>query len=128
MLLRHSILISELYGLVFVVASIFGGSLLLGATLGEDYAQAAPLLSLLMLATTFELLATVLRTAGYAMGHAGKILRLHLIGSVLYLLAFVVLTPYAGLIGPGLAACLAALVPLGGMWLLMRKNFRKSTA
>jgi len=128
LMLRHALLISAMYGLVFVVASIFGGSLLLGSTFGEDYEQAAPLLSLLMLATTFELLATVLRTAGYAMGHAGKILRLHLIGSVLYLLVFVVLTPYAGLIGPGLAACLAALVPLGGMWLLMRKNFRKSTA
>ena len=124
-MLRRALLISALYGLVFVAASILGGTFLLRGTLGEDYAQAAPLLSLLMLAATFELLATVLRTAGYAMSHAGKILRLHLISSALYLFLFVVLTPYAGLTGPGLAACIASLVPLGGMWLLMRSHFSK---
>lgn len=124
-MIQRAILICALYGLVFVAVSIFGGSLLLTSMLGKDYAQAAPLLSLLMLATTFELLATVLRSAGYAMGYAGKILRLHLISSVLYLLLFFVLTPYAGLIGPGLAACIASLVPLGGTWLLIRNQFRK---
>jgi len=124
-IIQRAILICALCGLVFVAVSIFGGSLLLTNTLGKDYAQAAPLLSLLMLATTFELLATVLRSAGYAMGYEGKILRLHLISSVLYLLTFVVLTPYAGLIGPGLAACIASLVPLAGTWLLIRNQFRK---
>ncbi len=124
-IIQRAILICALCGLVFVAVSIFGGSLLLTNTLGKDYAQAAPLLSLLMLATTFELLATVLRSAGYAMGYEGKILRLHLISSVLYLLTFVVLTPYAGLIGPGLAACIASLVPLVGTWLLIRNQFRK---
>jgi len=123
-IIQRAILICALCGLVFVAVSIFGGSLLLTNTLGKDYAQAAPLLSLLMLATTFELLATVLRSAGYAMGYEGKILRLHLISSVLYLLAFVVLTPYAGLIGPGLAACIASLVPLVGTWLLIGKQIR----
>ena len=123
-MIQRAILICALYGLVFVAVSIFGGSLLLTNTLGKDYAQAAPLLSLLMLATTFELLATVLRSAGYAMGYEGKILRLHLISSVLYLLTFVVLTPYAGLIGPGLAACIASLVPLVGTWLLIGKQIR----
>jgi len=123
-IIQRAILICALCGLVFVAVSIFGGSLLLTNTLGKDYAQAAPLLSLLMLATTFELLATVLRSAGYAMGYEGKILRLHLISSVLYLLTFVVLTPYAGLIGPGLAACIASLVPLGGTWLLIGKQIR----
>jgi len=123
-IIQRAILICALCGLVFVAVSIFGGSLLLTNTLGKDYAQAAPLLSLLMLATTFELLATVLRSAGYAMGYEGKILRLHLISSVLYLLTFVVLTPYAGLIGPGLAACIASLVPLVGTWLLIGKQIR----
>jgi len=124
-ILKRALLVSALYGLVFVAVSTFGGSFLLTGTLGEDYAQAAPLLTLLMLAATFELLSTVLRSAGYAMGHAGKILRLHVISSVLYLLMFVVLTPYAGLTGPGLAACMASLVPLGGIGLLIRKQLRK---
>lgn len=123
-LLKRALSIATLYGLVFVAASLLGGSYILTNTLGEDYAQAAPLLSFLMLATTFELLATVLRTAGYAMGHASKILRLHLISSVLYLLMFVVLTPQLGLIGPGLTACIATSVPLGGTWLLIRNHLR----
>ena len=125
-ILQRALLASALYGLLFVAASTFGGSFLLTGALGADYAQAAPLLSLLMLAATFELLATMLRSAGYAMGHAGKILRLHLISSMLYLLLFVVLTPYTGLIGPGLAACMASLVPLVGIGLLIRKQFAKN--
>jgi O-antigen/teichoic acid export membrane protein len=124
-MLRRALLISALYGLVFIAASIAGGSQVLTAALGADYAQAAPLLSLLMIAATFELLATVLRTAGYAMSHAGRILHLHLISSVLYLILFVVLTPHAGLTGPGFAACIASLVPFGGMWALMRNDIRK---
>ncbi len=121
-LLKRSLLVSALYGMVFVVASIFLGGLVLGGALGEDYAQAAPLLSLLMLATTFELLATVLRSAGYAIGHAGKILRLHLISTVIYFVMFVALTPFLGLTGPGLAACIASVIPLGGIWLLIRRQ------
>lgn len=124
-LLKRSLLVCALYGLVFVAASMLGGGLVLSGALGEDYAQAAPLLTLLMLATTFELLATVLRSAGYAMGHAGKILRLHLISAVIYLLMFVVLTPYLGLTGPGLAACIASAVPLGGIWLLIHRQLNK---
>lgn len=125
-LLRRAVLVSALYGLVFVAASTFGGSLMLTGALGKEYAEAAPLLSLLMLATTFELLATVFRTAGYAMGHAGSILRLHVISSVLYLIMFVLLTPRTGLIGPGLAACIASLVPLIGLWLLIRNHFHRT--
>ncbi len=124
-LIKRALSVSTLYGLVFVAASVFGGPMVLTGALGEDYAQAAPLLSLLMLATTFELLATVLRSAAYAMGHAGKILRLHLMSSVLYLLMFTVITPYTGLIGPGLAACIATLVPLVGTWSLIRYSLAK---
>ena len=123
-LLKRSLVISAGYGLVFVVAAWLGGGLVLGGAFGEDYAQAAPLLSLLMLATTFELLATVLRSAGYAMGYAGKILRLHVTSSVIYLLIFALLTPYMGLTGPGIASCIAAAVPLCGIWLLIRPQLK----
>lgn len=124
-LLKRALLISALYGLFFVASSTFGGTFLLTAALGEEYSQAAPLLSLLMLAATFELLSSVLRSAGYAMGHAGKILRLYVISSALFLLLFAVLTPYTGLKGPGLAACVASLVPLVGTGLLIRKQLAK---
>jgi len=123
-LLKRSLLISALYGLVFVAISVFGGELVLGGALGEDYAQAAPLLTLLMLATMFELMATVLRSAGYAMGYAAKILRLHLMSSVIYLLMFVVLTQYLGLTGAGLASWIASVVPISGTWLLIRQQLK----
>lgn len=123
-ILRRALLISATFGLLFTALSIFGGVFLLASTLGDDYALAAPLLSWLMLAATIELLAGALRAAGYAMGQAGKILWLHLTSSVLYIALFAVLTPYAGLIGPGLAACIAALVPLGGMAFLTLKQLR----
>lgn len=125
-MLWQAILISAMFGVVLIVASMIGGSRLLTGALGADYAQAAPLCSLLLLAATLELMTSVLRLAGYAMGHAGKILRLHLFSSVLYLGLFVALTPYTGLIGPGLAACIAALLPLGGLGLLVIRGIRSA--
>jgi len=124
LILVRAILISALFGLVFILASIFGGVPLLSTALGADYAQAAPLMTLLLLAATIELMATILRAAGYAMGDAGAILRLHVFGSVFYLALFVVLTPYLGLIGPGVAACIAALLPLAGIGLLVIRGIR----
>ncbi len=124
-ILVRSMLIAMFVGLVITTASMFGGSYLLTKALGADYAEAAPLLSLLLLATTLELVATVLRSAGYAMGHAGAILKLHLFSSVLYLASFIVLTPYMGLIGPGFAACIASMVPLVGSGLLVFHDIRK---
>jgi len=124
-ILVRSLLLAMVVGLVIATASAFGGPFVLTKTLGADYAAAAPLLSLLLLATTLELMATVLRSAGYAMGHAAAILKLHLVSSVLYLASFVVLTPYAGLIGPGFAACIASMVPLFGSGLLVFRGIRK---
>ena len=128
MILIRALFFSVVLGLVFIVASILGGSALLTIALGEDYAQAAPLMTLLLLATTIELMATVLRAAGYAIGDAGEILRLHLISSVVYLILFTLLTPYVGLIGPGIAACIAALIPLGGTAYLVISGMRKQRA
>jgi O-antigen/teichoic acid export membrane protein len=124
--LLRALLISAVFGSVFIACSFFGGEILLARALGAGYAPAAPLLTLLMLAATFELLTGALRAAGYAMGQAGKILSLHVVSSVLYLAAFSALTPITGLIGPGLAACIASLVPLGGMaWLTSRQMLRQ---
>lgn len=117
--LARAILISATLGFVFIVLSMIGSATLFTVTLGAEYAQAAPLTTLLLLAATIELMANVLRAAGYATGDAAGILRLYLLSSALYLVLFVVLTPYAGLIGAGIAACIASLVPLGGIGLLI---------
>ncbi len=127
-ILLRSLLISMLAGLVMTAASLFGGAYLFAAALGPEYAAAAPLLSLLLLATTLELMATVLRSAGYAMGHAGAILKQNLFSSVIYLAAFIALTPLLGLIGPGFAACIAMMVPLVGTGFLVRRDMRYQEA
>ncbi len=125
-LLSRALVLSALFGGLFTVASLFGGRWVFGTALGDDYTKAGPLLTLLLIAATLELLATVMRSAGYAMGHAGKILRLHLVSAVIYLAAFVLLTPMTGLLGPGLASCVAAVVPLAGIGLLVLGSMRRA--
>jgi len=105
-------LVAGVAGLVFVALSIvFGDSLL--AIIGVEYVPAAPLLSLLLLAASFDLASASLRAAAYAMGRAATILKIHIAGIVTYLAAFFLLTPLLGLAGPGLAAVLAALLSMG---------------
>lgn len=125
MILLRALLISGLFGLVFIVGSFFGGRLLFSSALGPDYAEAAPLLTLLLLSATLELAGIVLRAAGYAIGHAGGILRLHLVSAVVYLVSFTVLAPRMGLIGPGIAACIAATVTLAGISVMVAKSIRE---
>lgn len=126
MILLRALLISGLFGLVFIIGSIFGGRLLFTSALGPDYAEAAPLMTLLLLSATLELAGVVLRAAGYAIGHAGEILRLHLVSGGIYLVTFWVLTPRMGLIGAGIAACIAATVTLVGISLLVAKSIHNS--
>jgi len=123
-LLGRALLVSGLFGLLLTLVSMFGGRVLFSKALGEAYGQAAPLLTLILLAATIDLVATVLRAAGYAIGHAGKILRLYVIGAVIYLLAFAGLTPLLGLIGPGVAAIIGAVVPSVGIGLLVSRSIR----
>jgi O-antigen/teichoic acid export membrane protein len=104
--------IAGVAGLVFVALSIvFGGSLL--GIIGQEYVPAAPLLSLLLLAASFDLASASLRAAAYAMGRAATILKIHILGIVTYIATFFLLTPLVGLAGPGLAAVLASLFAMG---------------
>jgi O-antigen/teichoic acid export membrane protein len=104
-------IIAGLAGLAFVVFSLFFGAPLLGV-IGEEYVPAATLLSLLLLAASFDLASAPLRAAAYAMGRAGTVLNIHIGGIVTYLSMFFLLTPLTGLTGPGLAAVLASLLAL----------------
>lgn len=98
-------------GLAIVVFSMAFGKTILGI-IGTEYVAASTLLSLLLLAATFDLANAPLRAAAYAMGKAGKVLRIHILGIVSYVTMFFLLTPLMGLSGPGLAAILASLLAL----------------
>lgn len=107
-------------GLLIVALSLVFGESLLGVV-GPDYVPAAPLLSLLLLAASFELASASLRAAAYAMGRAATILKIHILGIVAYFAAFFLLTILLGLSGPGLAAVLASLLSLGLTVRLVRR-------
>ncbi|MEP5839659.1 MAG: lipopolysaccharide biosynthesis protein [Marinobacter sp.] len=111
-------------GALFVTAGYFFGELLLGVLIGPEFVAAAPVLTLLLLASTFDLTASSLRSAAYAIGHAGKVLRLYAMSAVVYLTLFIVFTLKLGLIGSGIAACCAAALPPLAMALLIRKHTR----
>lgn len=104
--------VAGIAGLLIVGLSVvFGDSML--AVVGAEYVPAAPLLSLLLLAASFDLASASLRAAAYAMGRAAAILKIHIVGIVTYFAAFFLFTALLGLEGPGIAAVLASLLSLG---------------
>ena len=112
--------IAGLVGLVFVILSLFFGESVLGIV-GEEYIPASTLLSMLLMAASFDLASASLRAAAYAMGRAGTILNIHIVGIVTYVSMFFLLTPHLGLKGPGLAAIFASLLALGlTAWLVAK--------
>ena len=107
-------------GLLLVLISIPAAAPLLGV-LGSEYTAAAPLVTLMLLAATFELAASPLRAAAYAMGKVSQVLRIYLLSVLVYLGLFWVLTPIMGLPGPGVAANVGTLLTLLLMLGLVRK-------
>lgn len=109
-------------GLLLVLVGYFFGDLLLEAIFGKEFVGAAGLLTLMLLAGSFDLAAASLRSAAYAIGHAGKVLRLHILSAVIYLLLFIALTSQMGLMGAGWATCIAAALPAIAMAILIRQS------
>ena len=105
-------------GLLLVLISIPVAGPLLGL-IGPDYTDAATLLTLMLLAATFELAGSPLRAAAYAMGKVAPILRIHLLGIIVFFALFYLLTPMMGLEGPGVAACVGTLLTLVLMFRLL---------
>jgi len=116
----RSVKIAGAAGLLLVLLSIPAAGPLLGLV-GPEYTQAATLMTLLLLAGTFELASSPLRAAAYAMGRVATVLRIHLLGILIYFGGFYVLAPIWGLMGPGVAACVGTMLTL----LLMLKLVRK---
>ena len=109
-------------GLMFVIVIYFSGNFLLGTLIGDDFVGAVPVLILLLLAASFDLSAASLRSASYAIGYASKVLGLYVGSMFLYLILFVILTKWIGLIGTGIAACVASALPMIFMVLLIEKG------
>ncbi|MFT7620713.1 MAG: O-antigen/teichoic acid export membrane protein [Planctomycetota bacterium] len=113
-------------GLCFVAAGYFFGDDFLRALVGEEFTAAAPVLTLMLLAATFDLVASSLRSAAYAMGKAGNVLRIYAVSAAIYLAFFLAFTSWLGLIGAGIAACIGTVVPPIAMSVLIHKSEHKS--
>ena len=113
-------------GSLFVLTSYFFGEHLLATLLGQQFVAAKSILTFMLLAATLDLTASPLRSALYAMGYAAKAMRLYVVSTSFYLVLFVVLTAKMGLIGAGLAASVAAALPLIGMLVLIHGNRQDS--
>lgn len=109
-------------GVLLVAIGFFLGDLLLSFLVGKAFVAAAPVLTLMLLAATFDLSASPLRSATYAIGDASKALHLYVLSTIIYLVLFVVLTSKFGLIGAGVASCVAAVIPLLGLFILIRNT------
>lgn len=119
-------LYAGVFGLVLTAAIHFGGATLLATLFGRKFAVAAALLTLMMLAATFDLVAAPLRSAAYAIERAGMVLAAYAVATVIYLVLFVVLTPRLDLVGIGVASCVAAALPLLVMVVLLRRGTRRA--
>ena len=106
-------------GILLVLLSIPAAGPILGV-IGSEYTGAAPLLTLMLLAATFELAGSPLRAAAYAMGKVAPILRIHLLSVLIYFGLFYFLTPRLGLQGPGVAASVGTMLTLILMLRLVR--------
>lgn len=128
LIVHRTALLAGGLGLLFVMAGYLWGEFLLETLIGEEFIAAAPVLTLLLLASTFDLTASSLRSAAYAIGHAGKVLRLYALSAVIYITLFILCTLELGLIGSGVAACIAAAIPPLAMALLIRKHLPGNNA
>ncbi len=108
-------------GLLLVLLSIPAAGPILGI-IGPEYSEAAPLLTLMLLAATFELAGSPLRATAYAMGKVAQVLRIYLLSVLIYLSLFYVLIPSMGLLGPGVAASSGTLLTLLLMLRLVRNK------
>jgi len=108
-------------GLLIVVFAWFAGERIL-ALIGESYVPAAPLMVLLLLAASFDLASAPLRASAYAMGNAAGLLRIHILGTAVYVFLFYLITTYTGLLGPGLASILTSLMTFSLTVRLMKRR------
>ncbi len=108
-------------GLLLVLLSIPAAAPILGL-IGPEYTVAASLLTLMLLAATFELAGSPLRAAAYAMGSVAQVLRIYLLSILVYLGLFYLLTPLMGLPGPGVAAVVGTLLTLLLLFGLVRQT------
>jgi len=102
-IIRRSLVVSVLFGGTVALLSLVLGKPAIELLAGPEYLGAVAVIFWLMLSAGLDLGLAALRAAGYAMGFAGTLLRLYLTSLAVYLLLFLTLGQWLGLVGIGLA-------------------------
>jgi O-antigen/teichoic acid export membrane protein len=111
-------------GALLVALSLPFGAYLL-SLIGAEYAQADTLLSLLLVGAALVLAGAPLRTAAYAIGKAGSVLKINLLCMGLYVVMFFIFATTWGLSGPGIAGIISSSCALLGMLYVVAKSSKK---
>lgn len=108
---------------------LFAGAFVLGAVFGPEYRGAAPVLVLVSLATTIEVLVFTAPSTFYAFGKAMTPLLISLAVNLMFLATMLWRLPRDGLVGAGMAYVVAAVVTvlLSGslVWRSLEKRRRR---
>ena len=126
-LLYRSLAASAGLGLCIAAVVWFFAVPLLTLLAGSEYSDAAPALTWLMLAAGLNMGISTLRAAAYAMDKADKVLKIHALALIVYVVAFPLLTPTLGLAGAGMASAATSLVTMIAMSLLVKRQLKDWT-
>ena len=102
-IIKRSLAVSILFGGAVALLSLLVGGPAIELLAGPDYLGAVGVIVWLMFSAGLDLGLAALRAAGYAMGYAGALLRFYLVSLLAYVLLFLVLGQWLGLVGIGLA-------------------------
>lgn len=102
-IIKRSLVVAVLFGGAVALLSLVLGEPAIQLLAGPEYLGAVAVIFWLMFSAGLDLGLAALRAAGYAMGFAGALLRLYLVSLAAYVLLFLVLGQWLGLVGIGLA-------------------------
>ncbi len=113
------------FGLIMALLVQLGGPSLLSRVFSADYAQAAPLTSLLVLAAAITGIAAPLYPVLYAADHPEKAIYARGTGVLVYIAAFIILSMTIGNMAPGWAAISGNLAAVVFLVILAKRTLKK---
>ncbi len=125
-LVRRILWIALATGGSVAALTLVAGKPVIETLVGESYLPALWVLFWLMLSAGLDMGVAALRAAGYAMGMAGRLLRVYLLSLLVYGVLFLWLAQVVGLAGTGLASACWSLLVLAALGWLLRRQLRRS--
>jgi O-antigen/teichoic acid export membrane protein len=123
--LQVEVLLS-VFGIAGLVVVIFAGAPLLRLFAGPAFVAAAPLLTVQMLAVVLVISGTAMNSAMMAMGHADRILRIVLTGTLVFHVVLLLLVPRIGAVGASIAHVMLGLIWVIGLGLAFRRALQEA--